>query len=252
MDTDDLYALAPERFVPERNALAKALRGEGKRDQAAAVAALRRPSATAWVVNQLVRGHPERMAELFEAGDVLGRTQRDAIAGHGDRQALHAAGERERAAVATLVDAAGAEYEPTRAVIERVADTLHAAALDDQARAMVREGRLERELRHVGLGVDAGGAVAPGESGAVAERVVARRGEGPRELAEARRVARVAEGEARRRAERATRAAEVAQERRDRAVQALSEAERLLAQSRADAEAAAAAHREARARLEEA
>ena len=74
----------------------------------------------------------------------------------------------------------------------------------------------------------------------------------PRERADARRAARVAEGEARRRAERSVRAVEIARERRDRAAQALSEAERSLAQARADAEAAAAAHRRARAQLDDA
>ena len=158
MQVDDLYGLALERFIPERGALAKALRAEKRRDEAAAVAALRKPSVAAWAVNQLVRSQPSGVQELYAAGDELRDAQARLLAGTGDGRALRAANERERAAVDALVQAArgllssdGHELSPT--VVERVADTLHAAALDETAREQVREGRLERELRHVGLGL---------------------------------------------------------------------------------------------------
>lgn len=158
MHADELYGLALEQFIPERGALAKALRAEKRREEAAAVAALRKPSVAAWAVNQLVRSQGSSMQELFAAGDELREAQARLLAGSGDGKALRAANERERAAVDELVQAArgllssdGHELSP--AVVERVADTLHAAALDEAAREQVREGRLERELRHVGLGL---------------------------------------------------------------------------------------------------
>ena len=158
MEPDELYGLPLDRFIPERGALAKALRADKRRDEAAAVAALRKPSVAAWAVNQLVRSQGAGVAELFAAGDELREAQARLLAGSGDGQALRAANERERAAVDELVQAArgllsseGHELSP--AVVERVADTLHAAALDEGAREQVREGRLERELRHVGLGL---------------------------------------------------------------------------------------------------
>jgi len=158
MQADELYGLALDQFIPERGALAKALRGEKRRDEAAAVAALRKPSVAAWAVNQLVRSQGASVDELYGAGDELRDAQARLLAGTGDGRALRAANERERAAVDELVQAArgllsseGHELSP--AVLERVADTLHAAALDEDARAQVREGRLERELRHVGLGL---------------------------------------------------------------------------------------------------
>ena len=278
---DHLYSLALERFVPERDALAKALRADGERDQAAEIAGLRKPSAAAWAVNQLVRGHPQRLADLFEAGDALRRAQRDVIDGDGDRRAMRAATERERAAVEVLVDTAGAEHRLSSATRDRIADTLHAGALDDEARAIVSQGRLERELRHAGLGIVEGdggsvspapsaagpkapavvvplapaqpGGVAGGVRGAVSvnrEAESARHRELERERADVRRAARIAEGEARRRVERAARAVAVAQERRERALEALDQAEQSLAQARADADAAAAAHRTAQDGLE--
>ena len=158
MDADELYGLPLDRFVSERGVLAKALRAGGRREDAAAVAALRRPSVAGWAVNQLVRTQHAALQELFAAGDELRAAQAALLAGSGDGRTLRTAGERERAAVDALVDAArglltsqGEDLSAT--TIERVSDTLHAAALDESAREQVREGRLERELRHVGLGI---------------------------------------------------------------------------------------------------
>jgi hypothetical protein len=163
MQPDDLYGLALDEFIPQRGALAKALRADGRRDDAAAVAALRKPSVAAWAVNQLVRSQPSGVQELFAAGDELRDAQARLLDGSGDGKALRAANERERGAVDELVRAArgllssdGHELSP--AVVERVHDTLHAAALDEGARGQVRDGRLERELRHVGLGLGEGAA----------------------------------------------------------------------------------------------
>jgi len=158
MDVDELYGLALDAFVPERGALAKALRRDGRRDEASEVAGLRKPSLAAWVVNQLVRTQRKAIKELFAAGDALRAAQEDLLAGKADGRALRTANERERTAVDALADAArgllgGDGHAPSEAVIERVADTLHAAALDEQAGEQVRDGRLERELRHAGLGL---------------------------------------------------------------------------------------------------
>jgi hypothetical protein len=158
MDADDLYGLPLDEFVPERAALAKALRADKQREAAKDVAALRKPSVAAWAVNQLVRTQRQATKELFAAGDALRAAQEDLLAGKGDGRTLRAANERERAAVDALADKARGLLSadgraPGEAVIERVADTLHAAALDEDAREQVRDGRLERELRHAGLGL---------------------------------------------------------------------------------------------------
>ena len=177
MEPDDLYGLPFDRFVAERQALAKALRADKRRDEASAVAALRKPSVAAWAVNQLARTQGPAVNELHAAGDALRRAQADLLAGSGDGRALRAANERERAAVDALVERArgllGSEgQELSATVVERVADTLHAAALDDAAREQVRGGRLERELRFVGLGLGESPAPAgrPAKPGRAADR----------------------------------------------------------------------------------
>lgn len=161
MDADDLYGLPLDRFVPERTALAKELRKSGRREEAGEVAALRKPSVAAWAANQLVRTQRRAVDELFEAGDALRAAQDQVIAGRGDAGSLRSAVARERAAVDALIDSArgllstdGHELSPS--IVDRVGETLHAAALDDDARALLGGGRIERELRHVGLGMAPG------------------------------------------------------------------------------------------------
>jgi len=229
VDVDDLYGLPFDEFVPARNALARELRKAGKRDEAAEVAALRKPSVAAWAVDQLVRTQRQAVSELFDAGDALRAAQDDVLAGRGDGQSLRAAVDRERIAVDALtassrglLSSEGHELSPT--IVERVADTLHAAALDDDAREQVRSGRLERELRHVGLGAFGAQPLA-GTPARPAKKPDA----GAKKSAErARAEARAAAREARRRVDHAERAHRVAAERRDRAAEALGEAEARL------------------------
>ncbi|MBV9682610.1 MAG: hypothetical protein JO046_12515 [Solirubrobacterales bacterium] len=267
MDVDELYGLPLDEFVPARNALARELRNSGRREDAAEVAALRKPSVAAWAVNQLVRTQRRAVADLFEAGDGLRDAHDHVMRGSGDGSSLRDAVEGERGAVESLVGAArglltsdGHELSPT--IIDRVADTLHAAALDGDARAQVQNGRLERELRHVGLGmaVSSGAAPAPaprapararrGRSASAGEaqqraedRAAAERA--AREQAEARASARATEREARRRLERAQRAANAAAERRERAAQALEAAEAELADLQSEVDEAQAQLHEA-------
>lgn len=268
---DDLYGLPLDEFVPERGALAKTLRGEGRRDEAAEVAKLRKPSAAAWAVNQLVRGKSGGVDELFAAGDALRDAQSALLAGRGDGRALRDAGTREREAVEELVEAAGELLPDASGVtLERVADTLHAAALDEAARAAVREGRLERELRHAGLGLGEGAdvfAAAPASASAAKpkaakpkpaskddrkaekERAAAEKAAQAEREAERKRV-RAAVSKAAKAQERAGHALRAAQERHDRAAEALEEAEAALEAARAKSDGAEEEHRRLRAQLD--
>jgi hypothetical protein len=276
VEVDELYGLPLDRFVAERTALAKALKAAGDKDQAAAVSGLRKPSVAAWAVNQLVRTQGAALAELFDAGDALRDAQMDVLAGRGDSGDLRAAVERERNVVDGLVEIArgllsseGQELSP--AVLERVAETLHAAALGDDGRRAISEGRLERELRHIGLGAEA---PVPGGPAVAKSSRAARKGDGraknavrpaanaeaapakadtrtaAKERAEARRAARVAEGDARRRLDVATRALKAAQGRYDLAAQALSEAQTEVEAAQSEVDDAARAHAVAKATLE--
>ncbi len=249
MDQDELYGLPLERFVPERNTLVRALRNAREPERAGAVAVLRKPSVAAWAVNQLVRTQRRSVVELFDAGDELRRAQDNVLAGKGDAAALRVAVAHERAAVESLLDSARGlltsdGHELSATVIGRVSETLHAAAIDDRARAQVQDGRLERELRHIGVTI--------GSASRARTRATRRAPSTPRERSssQARRAARAAEAKARRELDRAMRAVSVAQGRRDQAARALREADAELDALQADVEAAARAHERARAELE--
>ena len=228
--------------------LAKRLRQDGRGDEAAAVAKLRKPSIAAWAVNQIVRTQARELDALFAAGDALQKAQEDVLGGRTDAGELRRAADAERAALDGLTAKAGGllsseGHELSSAKLEQVAETLHAAAIDEQARGEVRDGCLVRELRHVGLGALGSGAVTP--------RRAAPRKPADDERAAKLKAARQAEAAARRGLERAQRAVRVADERRDRAAGQLDEAEQALAAARERADAARAEHERAQRALEE-
>lgn len=242
-DEQDLYGLPLDRFVPERGTLAKALRKDGERERAAEISSLRKPSVAAWAINQLVRTRGGEVAALFETGDALQHAQTQLLAGRGDGNALREAVVRERDAVGELAELARGllssdGHELTPATLDRVSETLHAAAFDEHARAQVKDGCLARELRHIGLGQ--GGAAShsgtklgssrprkPAREPDAVRRAEEKRAE--RERAELLKAARKTEASARRAAERAERDLDAAQTRRDQAADSLKEAEEVLA-----------------------
>jgi hypothetical protein len=242
-DPREFYGLPLDRFVPERAALAKALRADGKREQAAEVAKLRKPSVAAWAVNQLVRTQRRAIDELFDAGDGLRAAQEDVVAGRGDADTLRQAARRELGAVDQLAGTArgllsSSGHELSPAILERVRETLTAAARNRNARGLIADGCLERELRHVGLGdialTSAPGKRQSGKSRARREN----REEAGRENAERDKAARKLAADAARAVARTERLLQGAQERRDRAAAMLAESEeRLEAALRAAEEA---------------
>ncbi|HXF35959.1 MAG TPA: hypothetical protein VNO17_02120, partial [Actinomycetota bacterium] len=164
-EVDRLFELPPEGFVAARDALAAELRGAGDAEAAREVRSLRRPTVAAWAVNRLVRGHPEALAELLEAGEELRRAQRAVLSGK--RADLGKAAEHRRRALAELTrraqDLLAAEGREGEATLRGVRDTLEAASVDEEAGRMVRAGRLSKELpAPAGFGDVAGFRVIPG------------------------------------------------------------------------------------------
>ncbi|MBE7192499.1 MAG: hypothetical protein INR66_08420, partial [Gordonia polyisoprenivorans] len=73
---DELYGLPPGDFTGRRNALARQARGAGDRDLAATIAALRRPTQSAWLLNQWIRRYPDGADEITELAAALRDAQR--------------------------------------------------------------------------------------------------------------------------------------------------------------------------------
>jgi hypothetical protein len=154
MTTDDgdldrsigaLYGAAPEAFVAEREALAKELRAAKRRDDAARVHALTRPTVAAWAVNQAVRRAPELAEQLLLGARDLVEAQRQAVEG-GDATWLRKAQAERRGVVRRLVDVARealAEHDrKADPHLDEVTSILEAASLDPESMARLRLGQL--------------------------------------------------------------------------------------------------------------
>jgi hypothetical protein len=144
-EADRLYGLALEDFVPERDALAKALRADGRRADADAVKALRKPTLVVWAVNQLMRTQRKAAQSLVDAADRAAKHP-------GDRDALRA----HAAALDELTSKAGGLLSGSgRGLTEdgllRVRSALHAASLDREAREEFVAGRLQAEPAPAGF-----------------------------------------------------------------------------------------------------
>lgn len=164
---DELYLGDFAGFVGRRNALAKRLLAEGDEHGADRVRALSKPSRAAWAVNQFGDREPKLRDELLHAGAALREAQDRLVAGDADAAAFKRARDAERAAVsgamgaiAAIVDGDGAKLSATAA--ERVRQTLHAVALDEDVRREFEEHRLESDREATGLiGVPAAGGSRP-------------------------------------------------------------------------------------------
>jgi hypothetical protein len=172
---DALYGLPSDEFTPARDALAKELRSAGERDAAAWVKALRKPSAPAWLVNQLARTQGKAARRLIEAGENLQAAQQRVLAGKSSAGELARAGVEQGEAIGGLMSLAPGVldsdgHSPSAATLEKAEQTLRAVPLDQQARDEFAVGRLTREHRATGFGLlDAGGAAAPAAPAAPAK-----------------------------------------------------------------------------------
>jgi len=153
-ELDHLYALEPGGFVAERDRLVRDLRGAGRRDEAARVKALRKPSVSAWAINQLARRERRQVDLLLDASHRLREAQQGALAGEGrrrldeavrsQREALNALGEAARRILAEADRA-------SETTLSRIMGTLQAAAVSPEGRELLARGRLAGDLKVTGF-----------------------------------------------------------------------------------------------------
>ena len=150
-ETERLYGLDPEEFVAARDASAKALRGDGRRAEAATVAKLRKPSVAAWVVNRLARDEADLVEALLDAGAKLREVQLAGAAAADLRAAIEAEAKALDALMRPAARIAGATGSGRDATLARARDTLHAAALDPDLADETRRGVVVREQQAIGF-----------------------------------------------------------------------------------------------------
>jgi hypothetical protein len=230
-EIDKLYGVPLDEFVHDRDELAKRLRREGERAAADQVKKLRKPSAGAWALNQAVRRRRKETDALLAAGERL-RAAHESLMSGGDQAELREAMAEERGLASALAECAEAIASETGksgpALRERVRSTLHAAAVDEEAREELVKGRFVREREAVGLGPFGAGAALPAKARPKRERASTKTtARGPRGDASAAQQEKAAERD---------KAAE--RERRER----IAEAERAVEEAHAALEEAEATH----------
>jgi hypothetical protein len=144
-DIGRLFSVRPADFVGERNATVKRLKAAGRRDDAAAVEKLPRPTLSVWAVNQIARHEPALLQRLADAtaglrgGDRSGELRyADLLAEH--REILKAL----RQKAEEILIAAGLRTAPD--LLAQVVHDLRAGISSLESRPLIESGRLVRDV----------------------------------------------------------------------------------------------------------
>ena len=148
----ELYAVKPDEFIAARDEHVRRARESGRASLAKAVAALRRPNQSAWLINQLARDQADAVDELFELGDSLRAAHQ-----HGDGAELQRISAERRKAEAALIRRAralGAQagIDVTADMARETEETLAAALASPEVAEEVRAGRLTKPVAYSGFG----------------------------------------------------------------------------------------------------
>ena len=146
----ELYGADPDAFTERRKALVAAAREAGQRDAAAAIAALRKPTRAAWVVNRLARDEPDAPARLAALAAEL-RAAEQARDGLRLRELSAARGSLIDALTAQALSAAGGP-DPPPSLRAEVTATLTAALADPETAAGFAAGALTKAAQWSGFG----------------------------------------------------------------------------------------------------
>ena len=149
-----LYESPPDGFVAARAAAVADARRAGDRDTAKRLAALRKPTVAAWVVNLLALRRPDLIDELVELSTALRTAQRGL---EGDQ--LRELTAQRRQVVSALVASArklATEEDPgtsgAKLPLGEGEATLTAALAEPRVAEQVRTGRLVRAVTYAGFG----------------------------------------------------------------------------------------------------
>jgi hypothetical protein len=149
---DELYGLPASEFTSARDRRAASSRQAGDRQLAGEIKKLRRPTASAWLTNQLVRQRRQEITALLELGSALRDAQTQLAAD--DLRRLSQQGQQmvtalEQEARQLAVDRGMRVADDT---LREVQETLHAALADPVASAAVSAGHLNAALHYAGFG----------------------------------------------------------------------------------------------------
>ena len=151
-----LLSVPPDDFVRERQALAKALRTDGRKEDADAVAALRKPPPVVLAANRAARDRPEAAKRAARAAAQVAKAQLGADPDAYRDALTELAGSVDLLAEVALAHLAKGGKPPTEAVSRRLHDLLRNAVADETARDELARGVLREETETAGFGAFAG------------------------------------------------------------------------------------------------
>jgi hypothetical protein len=229
-ELSDLYAAPLADFTKARNELASKLLEQGRKDEAAQVKALKKPSISAWATNQLARKKPDQVGLLVETQQRL----QEGI----DAQTMRDASSARRKVVAALLASArdvltDADHPASSTTLAKVEQTL-LSATSDRELEMLQQGRLTGDLVSPGFDAIEGFEMLASEPPKSDQRARKR----AEELAQVATAAEREAAEARAEAERLLDAAESTRKAAERAARAAERAERDAEKARAKADRA--------------
>ena len=146
-EIEGLYAVPLEEFTLARNELARRLKDAGEPDATARVKKLKKPSVSAWAVNQLARQESAGVARLLELVEELKEAR--------GSSEIHSLGAERRELVAKMARRAGelmeaAGHAASPGTLQRVTGTLQAGG-EDEERDLLRRGVLSNDLSPAGF-----------------------------------------------------------------------------------------------------
>jgi hypothetical protein len=148
---EELYGAPPADFTRLRTEAAKLARTSGNKELAEAIAKLRKPSRSAWVLNQLVRAQPEAVEQLLTLGEQLREAEKNLQGAELRRLSLQR-GEAVEALVQSALRAA--EITAPDADLRReIEETLAAALAEPTVADSLRTGALVKPAAWSGFGV---------------------------------------------------------------------------------------------------
>lgn len=138
-----LYLVSPEEFTSERDRLARELKEAGESEAALKVKSLKRPTVAAYALNLIASRQPAEIKSLLEADDQLRNAS--------TRDEMETAKlTRQRTITSITTAALSILREQARStgnqIKEKISETLLAVANDDDARELLENGTLTREI----------------------------------------------------------------------------------------------------------
>jgi hypothetical protein len=144
-ELDVVFAATPETFTAARDALVKKLKAEKRKEDAAVVAAFRRPTAALWGMNQVARADGTTVEGLRRQGQVALRAQEQLLSGGSPADVL-AAVEQRRTMVSALVNSVVSFLTANGVAADSLAPQLRSAfemiSVNAAAGAALQRGRL--------------------------------------------------------------------------------------------------------------